>query len=250
MKKLRNITVTAAVLLVSLSACQRKEPVIRENTSDSETKESVISSESPVLRYLGQASIRIVTPEDKVIYIDPYAGEEEDYALAADLILVTHAHFDHNAVEKVANRNTGCRIITQEESIQGKEHVEFDLGYVTVEPVEAGYNSMHDVSNSVGYVLTFSNEKSVYVTGDTSKTEQMASMSEMKIDYAFYCCDGVYNMGLEEAAECARLVGAKHNIPYHNTTENRDDMFDAMLAEQFDAPNRLIVAAGEEINVE
>ena len=54
------------------------------------------------------------------------------------------------------------------------------------------------------------------MTGDTSTTEQMARMSEMHIDYAFWCTDGVYNMGNEEAARCAELVQAKHNIPYHN----------------------------------
>lgn len=129
-------------------------------------------------------------------------------------------------------------------------HQIFDLGYVKVEAVEAGYNSLHDVSQCVGYVLTFSNGKSVYVTGDTSKTEQMALMDDMEIDYAFFCCDGVYNMGLEEAAECAALVGAKHNIPYHMTATTTGRQFDRELAEQFDVENRLIVEDGEEILIE
>ena len=41
---------------------------------------------APVLLYMGQASLRIVTSEDKVIYIDPYAGDA--YDLPADLILI------------------------------------------------------------------------------------------------------------------------------------------------------------------
>ena len=129
-------------------------------------------------------------------------------------------------------------------------HQRVRLHHSRVQPVEAGYNSLHDVSDCVGYVLTFSNGKSVYISGDTSKTEQMAQMAEMDIDYAFYCCDGVYNMGMEEAAECAELVGAKHNIPYHNTKYKTGKMFDLELAEQFDPPNRLIIPAGEEILVE
>lgn len=75
-------------------------------------------------------------------------------------------------------------------------------------------------------------------------------MNEMEIDYAFFCCDGVYNMGLEEAAECADLVGAKHNIPYHMTTNITGRQFDRELAEQFDVENRLIVEDGEEIKIE
>ena len=197
--------------------------------------------------YQGQASIRIVTDEGKVIYIDPYAGD--DYELSADLILVTHPHYDHNMVDKVQNRNPGCEIITQAEAIQNGEHQLFERGYVTVEAVEAGYNSLHDVGGCVGYILTFSDGKSVYVTGDTSTTEQMSLLAEKNIDYAFFCCDGIYNMGLDEAAECAEMVGAKHNIPYH-VTAREGVIFDRELAEQFEAPNRLIIEAGEEIVIE
>ena len=78
----------------------------------------------------------------------------------------------------------------------------------------------------------------------------MPDMAEMEIDYAFFCCDGVYNMGLEEAAECACLVGAKHNIPYHMTTTTTGRQFDREIAEQFDVENRLIVEDGEEILIE
>ena len=201
-------------------------------------------TDAATLLYMGQASMRIVTAEGKVIYIDPYAG---DYTMPADLILITHGHFDHCAVEKVENRNDDCQIITHKEAVVKGVHQTFDLGFVKIEAVEAGYNNWHDVNECVGYILTFSNGKSVYVTGDTSTTKQMPLLAEKSIDYAFFCCDGVFNMGLEEAAECAKAVGAKHNIPYHNTTDNTGEMFDRSRAEQFDAPNRLIVFPGEEL---
>ena len=39
------------------------------------------------------------------------------------------------------------------------------------------------------------------------------------------CCEGVYNMDLDEASECAELVQAKHNIPYHIVeAENPDHL--------------------------
>ena len=109
---------------------------------------------------------------------------------------------------------------------------------------------MHNPAECVGYILTFKNGASVYVTGDTSNTPQMAQLSKKQITYAFFCCDGIYNMDLEEAAECARLVGAKHNIPYHNTASTRGKPFDKKRAEAFNAPNRLIVDMGEEIVLE
>lgn len=43
-------------------------------------------------------------------------------------------------------------------------HRTFELDFVTVEAVEAGYNSIHEVNDCVGYVLTFSDDKSVYMT--------------------------------------------------------------------------------------
>ncbi|KIR03642.1 hypothetical protein P261_02457 [Lachnospiraceae bacterium TWA4] len=199
------------------------------------------------LTYLGQASIKIVTPENKVIYIDPYAGD--DYEMSADLILVTHEHFDHNDIDCVQNRSSDCQIITEREAISNGVHQTFEFDFVTVQSVEAGYNRMHSVRNCVGYVLTMSDGVKVYVTGDTSKTKQMEEMADMEIDYAFYCQDGVYNMGMEEAAECARLVGAKHNIPYHNDTSNSGEMFDFKKAEKFDVENLLIIQPGETIEL-
>lgn len=76
----------------------------------------------------------------------------------------------------------------------------------------------------------------------------MSEMAEMQIDYAFYCCDGVFNMGLEGAALCVQTVGAKHNIPYH-VTGRTSETYDREIAEQFSAPNRMIVDAGEEIEI-
>ena len=199
------------------------------------------------LLYMGQASIRIITAEGKVIYIDPYVGN--GYEPTADLILVTHSHYDHNGVDKVIHRNPDCRIITWREALADGTHQTFDLGFAKVEAVEAGFNRWHSVKECVGYIVTLSSGVSVYVTGDTSTTEQMPQLREKQIDYAFWCCDGIFNMGLEEAAECAKLVGAKHNVPYHVLA--RDGVyFDRSRAEQFEAPNRLIVDEGEEIELQ
>ncbi len=170
--------------------------------------------------------------------------------MPADLILVTHEHFDHNDIGRVENRADDCQIITEREAIRDGIYQIHELGYVTVEPVEAGYNRMHSVRNCVGYVLTFSDGVKVYITGDTSKTKQMEEMSQMEIDYAFFCQDGIYNMGMEEAAECAEMIRAKHNTPYHNDTSNSGKMFDLEKAKRFAAPNLLILEPRETIFLE
>lgn len=193
---------------------------------------------------MGHASVRITTSEGKVIYIDPYAGE--GYESAADLILITHAHGDHDNPGMIKNRNSGCRVITWKEALEGGDHREFDFGFVKVRAVEAGYNRNHNVKDCVGYILTLPGGVKAYFSGDTSKTRQMAELSGEGIDYAFFCCDGIFNMGLDEAAQCAETVGAKHNIPYHMAPGR---FFSKKRAEKFSAPNRLILTPGEEIEL-
>ncbi|MBO6168777.1 MAG: MBL fold metallo-hydrolase [Bacteroidales bacterium] len=233
------------LLAVSCQACGKESNAFVQPEDGREEPQNTGKVE---LLYMGQASIRIVTETGRVIYIDPFAGSQ--YNLAADLILVTHEHYDHNKVSLIGKRNDGCRIILAKDAVVDGEHKTFDLGWVKVEAVEAGFNRYHDVRSCVGYVLTFTNGKKVYVSGDTSITDQMSRMSEMHIDYAFLCTDGYFNMGNEEAARAARMIQAKHNIPYHNDTSGQGEMFDRDAAEAFDAPNKMIVLPGESINIE
>ena len=231
-----------AFTILMISACTLT------NAENSENK-NIVKGEKDMsnvrLKYMGQGTIRIITEDKKVIYIDPFAGD--DYDMSADLILQTHDHFDHSALEKVSNRNQKCQIITEKEALIDGEHKTFDLPFVKVISVEAGYNKNHDVNKCVGYVLEFNDGIKVYVSGDTSKTRQMVLMSSMNIDYAFFCIDGIFNMGNDEAAECAKLVNAKHNIPYHNDTNNNDLRFNRKKAEEWDAPNKMIIDVNEEI---
>lgn len=235
--------------LFMFSGCSLATSCDKDSTLLEEQEEESVEATGEVsLMYMGQASIRIVTEAERVIYIDPYAGSQ--YDLAADLILVTHEHFDHNKLSLVRNRTKDCRVIRAKDAVTNDGHQRFDLGYVTVQAVEAGFNRWHDVRYCVGYVLTFNNGKKVYVSGDTSITDEMSRMSEMHIDFAFLCTDGWYNMGNEEAARAARMIEAKHNIPYHNDTSNSGEMFDRDAAEAFDAPNKMIVLPGETIKIQ
>jgi L-ascorbate metabolism protein UlaG (beta-lactamase superfamily) len=197
------------------------------------------------LLYQGHASLRITTAEGKVIYIDPYAGD--GYDVPADLILVTHMHQDHDNVKKIQTKNEGCITVTSKEAMVDGDYQTFALGFVTVEAVQAGNNKNHNIKDCVGYILTFTDGKTVYISGDTSRTEQMATLGERNLDYAFFCCDGKYNMDAAEATACADLVGAKHSIPYHTKVGS---LFSQKIADAFTAQNKLVLQPGEEIALE
>ena len=164
------------------------------------------------LTLIGHASMKIITKEGVVIYIDPYY--DGDYSEKADIILSTHEHFDHNVIEKVTQK-PDCRVIRVADALNPDlSHNSFEIKGVKIEAVTAGGNKNHHPDNTVGYLISFDG-LTVYHPGDTSKIPEMEALKEREIDFAFFPIDGVYNMGPEEATECANLIGAKHNIPMH-----------------------------------
>ena len=200
------------------------------------------------LLYLGHGSLRVVTAEGKVMYIDPFAGKDEaceEYNAEPVNARVSAFHPFANDRFEIEDAQDGLTVDAENLKTQLAAAFASEQPEVTIEAVEAGNNKNHDLRSCVGFVLTFSNGCRVYVSGDTSETRQMHAMKAMHIDYAFFCCDGVYNMGLEEAARCAELVGARKNIPYHNETAGDSYMFNKEAALQFKGPNRLILEPGD-----
>ena len=195
----------------------------------------------PKLLYQGHGSYRLTANDGRIIYVDPYAGE--GYDKPADIILVTHPHQDHNQTDKCAKKPT-FRIITNEEALDGGKHNSFDIDGVSIRSTEAK-NLMHSPKKCVGFIIALDNIK-IYASGDTSKTKQMESFADIKLDYAVFCGDGIFNMGLKEAAECAKLIGAKHNIIVHIKPGT---LFDRKKAESWNAPNKLIIEPGQEIDL-
>lgn len=196
--------------------------------------------------------------DERVIYVDPYAGGEViklhrmfhpctdtftggGYDKPADVILVTHQHGDHNKVE-LCTQNPDCKVISNIEALAGGKHNSFDINGIFIQAVEAK-NFMHSPTKCVGYIITLDGVK-IYASGDTSKTKQMETFADLKLDYAVFPGDGIFNMGLAEATACARLIGAKHNIIVHLTP---GALFSRKKADKWDAPNKIIVEPGQEI---
>lgn len=193
----------------------------------------------PKLFYQGHGSFRLTTDAGQVIYVDPFAGE--GYDLPADIILVSHQHGDHNQTE-LCTKKPECKIISNVEALVGGKHNTFVINGITIEAVEA-YNKNHNPAECVGFIITIDGVK-IYACGDTSKTAQMKTFPDKQLDYAILCGDGFYNMGPEEAAECARLIKAKNNIIVH---VKPGELFAREIAEQWDAPNKIIIEPNQEI---
>jgi L-ascorbate metabolism protein UlaG (beta-lactamase superfamily) len=194
------------------------------------------------LLFQGHGSFRIISDSGFVIYVDPFMGE--GYDKAADLILITHEHFDHNDVALIKKTKKTTRILRSSEALKDGEYQTFEVGGVKIEAVEA-YNKNHKKEECVGYILSLDGI-SLYASGDTSETEQMKSFKDRALDWALFPTDGKFNMSPEEATHCAELIGAKNNVPIH-MMPGKD--FDAERAELFKATGRVIMRPGETVKL-
>lgn len=201
--------------------------------------------------YQGHGSYRFVLNDGTVVYVDPFAGE--GYDLPADVVFVTHEHFDHNQVDKMP-KNEGCEI-TRAADVHpsADEYLSVESHGVRATAVQA-CNKNHPIDECVGLVLELDG-KSFYASGDTSMTDDMRSgkLEALALDYAVFPGDGFYNMDVNEASECAKLVDAQHSIPVHlvpiDDPSDPAQLFSQQKAEKFQARGKIILKPGEELEL-
>lgn len=165
------------------------------------------------MTFIGHASVKIKTTTREVIYIDPYFPTKFSYIEPADVILLTHDHYDHNNVS-LCRQKKNCRVIKWSDALKNGEYQVFELDNIRIEAVPSGGNSNHSIKTNVGYLVTV-DDKVVYHSGDTSFAKETRMLCKRKIDYALYTVNGAYTMGPQEATEMADYIGAKVNIPIH-----------------------------------
>lgn len=177
---------------------------------------------------LGHASVRFDIG-DKVIYVDPYS-EVCDYAgrTPADLILITHNHYDHydkKAIGPIETPQTAF-IVSQNVGhvdarytvLANDEYCYWEgIGIFAAEAYNINRrnpqgNLFHPRGVGNGYVLDFDGFK-VYLAGDTEPIPEMQDLP--RIDLAFLPKNLPYTMTDAEFIKAANLIKPKYLYAYH-----------------------------------
>lgn len=168
------------------------------------------------------------------IYTDPFKLTK---AIQADLILISHNHFDHMSLEdlkKISTKNTiivaANECISQISNISLKEKIgiapgeEKTINNIKIKAVPA-YNidkinpdtekPFHPKEDKkIGFIITIQGT-SIYHTGDSDLIPEMA---DLKPDILLIPVSGTYVMTSKEAANAVEKIKPKIAIPMHYGT--------------------------------
>jgi L-ascorbate metabolism protein UlaG (beta-lactamase superfamily) len=173
---------------------------------------------SKKIKWLGHDGFRI--DAGKTIYLDPYQIEGGP---TADLILISHEHFDHCSVEDVAKiQDSNTVIVTEKDSakkLTGDVRVLKPGDSLTVNDVNIqtvpSYNTDKDfhpqANNWLGFIVETEGVK-VYHAGDS---DFIPEMKDLEVDIALLPVSGTYVMRADQAVEAALAINPKLAIPMH-----------------------------------
>lgn len=199
------------------------------------------------IRWIGHSCFRIVAQDGTVILTDPF-DESVPYKFPeepADIVTVSHDHFDHNAVSRV----------------RGSPEVVRGVGEHTAQGITfRGIPAYHDQKGGRerGHIVIFRFRADGIILahlgdlGHTLTAEQQRPLGEVEV--AFLPVGGYYTIGPREAPEVIRsLPGLRVVIPMHFRTEVISDWpikpVDDFLAE-VDLPVRRLEGLEVEITRE
>lgn len=224
--RMKNIFVFSLVVLsATFQSCA-------QNKFESDVFET--SGGKLTITFLGHASL-MINFNGKVIQVDP-VGQYADYSKfpKADLILITHNHFDHfdqKAIEKSVKPGTVIVLnqATFEELNKGQVMKNGDVKTVEGIKIEAvpAYNTtpqhlqFHPRHRDNGYVLTFGNKR-VYIAGDTEDIPEMAALKN--IDVAFLPMNQPYTMLPSQVVQCVHKFHPHILYPYHYGNTNVSEL--------------------------
>lgn len=161
------------------------------------------------------------------IYFDPYEINENNNN--ADIIFITHSHYDHyseNDIKKIYNAKTKFIIpkdlekellnlgIKKENIVTvapNNNYNVLDISFKTIPAYNINKPFHPKENNWIGYLINYNNF-TYYIAGDTDITEDNKLI---KCDVAFLPIGGKYTMNYKEAAELTNIIKPKIVVPIH-----------------------------------
>lgn len=177
------------------------------------------------IRVNAHSSVRLELA-GKAVYVDPFSLREEPHD--ADLIFLTHDHFDHFSPEDIARVDkpdtvfilpaamaetaapvVGARRVVA--VVPGDRGEVEGIGFEAVPAYNPGKRFHPRAKGWLGYVLEAEGLR-FYVAGDTDATPEAAAV---RCDAALLPIGGTYTMDAEEAAALTNRIRPRLAVPIH-----------------------------------
>ncbi len=171
-----------------------------------------------LLRYFGHSLFTVTLDSGTVILTDPYNKfcRYPRRELRADIVTISHHHYDHNALEIVV----------------GKPSVLDEAGYYLLQNdvVITGIPTFHD--NHVGvrrgknivYVIEAEGVRLVHL-GDLGHLPDEAQLEVIgKPDVLFVPVGGTFTLDAKRAVQCMELLSPRMTVPMHYQTRFSEDL--------------------------
>jgi L-ascorbate metabolism protein UlaG (beta-lactamase superfamily) len=225
----RSVSVLILIFLImAASAFPQEKPAVDKITTTAGEVE---------MYFIGHGSLMFKIG-DYVIHIDPVRSSGNYSGLPkADLILVTHEHYDHldknlisdlrkDVTIMLTNVNSAAEVKWAQVMKAGDKKV---INNITIEAIPA-YNIVnmrapgqpfHPKGVGLGFIITIG-DKRIYVAGDTENTPEMKALKN--IDIAFLPMNLPYTMTPEMVADAAKTFKPKILYPYHYGDTDTDEI--------------------------
>lgn len=230
------------------------------------------------IRWLGHAFVEFTTSAGKVILFDPWAKDDgspvcpigTEEVKRADLVLVSHDHFDHLASASKICKRTGAllggpvqtvkRLV--KEGIDEKQVVNFGFGYMVGGGVEFDWAKVvsipafhsSDTACALGTIVKAPDGTTVYHAGDTSLFGDMALFGRLyPLDVALVPIGGVFTMDAYQASEAVKMLNPKIVVPIHYASfpiiAKTADEFIGLCRQKAPQVKVVALAAGETLKI-